>query len=60
YDEIHDSNFEADYDAIFNNLENENLFFSFEIHVKFLLEWTEHIKNMQYDALSKINLELND
>ncbi len=60
YDEIHDSNFEANFDAIFNNLENENLFFSFEILVKFLLEWTKHIKNIQNDALSKIKVELTD
>ena len=60
YDGVHNSNFVANADAIFNNLKNENLFFILEIDVKALVNWTKHIKEMQFDALSKIDLELNE
>ena len=60
FDKAYNSNFEANTDAIFDNLKNENLFFLFEHQVALLIVWTEHIKNMQNDALSKINIELNE
>ena len=53
YDGIHNSNFAANTNSIFNNLKNKNLFFILEIDVKALVNWTKHIKEMQYDALEK-------
>lgn len=58
YDGIYNSDFTANTHAIFSNLKNENLFFILEVDVKALVNWTIHIKEMQYDALSKIDLEL--
>jgi len=59
-DPKHNSNFEANTDAIFNNLKNENSFVLINNEVALLLYWTEEsVKVVQEDALSKIDLELN-
>ena len=60
YDGIYTSNFEANTEAIFNNLKNENLFFILKIDVKSIVNWIKQIKETQYDALSKIDLALNE
>ena len=60
FDTILNSNFQANTDAIFNILKNENLFCLLEGEVALLLFWTEFIKDYQYETLSKIDLELNE
>ncbi len=60
FDTVQKSVFEANTDAIFNNLKNENLFLIFLGDVSLLLYWTEGIKVAQDDALSKIDHELNE
>ena len=52
------SQFEANTEAIFSNLKNENIFFLFEFKVDILLNWTRHIQKLQLAALAKIEEEL--
>lgn len=60
-DPKHNSTFEANTDAIFNNLKNENSFFLINNEVALLLFWTEEgVKAQQDKILAKIDLELNE
>lgn len=57
----HNSIFEANTDAIFNNLMNENSFVLINYEVALLLYWTEEgVKGQQDKILAKIDLELNE
>ena len=61
FDPKHDSTFEANTDAIFNNLKNENSFVLITNEVDLLLFWTEKgVKAQQDKVLAKIGLELNE
>ena len=61
FDPKHNSKFEANTDAIFNNLKNENSFVLSNNEVALLLYWTEEgIKVTQDDILSKIDQELKE
>ena len=61
FDPKHDSTFEANTDAIFNNLKNENSFVFITNEVALLLYWTEKgVKAQQDKILAKIDLELNE
>ncbi|PKA99792.1 hypothetical protein B0O79_3513 [Flavobacteriaceae bacterium MAR_2009_75] len=61
FDPKHDSTFEANTDAIFNNLKNENSFVFITKEVALLLHWTEKgVKAQQDKILAKIDLELNE
>jgi len=61
FDPKHTSTFEANTDAIFNNLKNENSFFFINNEVALLLYWTEEgVKAQQDKILAKIDHELNE
>jgi hypothetical protein len=61
FDPKHNSTFEANTDAIFKNLKNENSFVLINNEVALLLHWTEAgVKAVQDDILEKIDLELNE
>ncbi len=60
FDPKHGSTFEANTDAIFNNLKNENSFVLINNEVALLLHWTkEGVKAQQDKILAKIALELH-
>jgi len=61
FDSKHNSKFEANTDAIFNNLKNENSFLLIAREAALLLYWTEEsVKVTQDDILSKIDQELKE
>ena len=61
FDPKHDSKFEANTNAIFNNLKNENSFVLIRNEAALLLYWTEEsVKVTQNDILSKIDQELKE
>ncbi len=61
FDPKHKSKFEANTDAIFNNLKNENSFLLIANEAALLLYWTEEgVKVTQDDILLKIDQELKE
>ncbi|EAR01523.1 DUF6090 family protein [Maribacter sp. HTCC2170] len=61
FDPKHNSKFEANTDAIFKNLKNENSFLLIAKEAALLLYWTEKgVKAQQDDILSKIDQELKE
>ncbi len=61
FDPKHNSKFEANTDAIFNNLKSENSFLLIAKEAGLLLHWTEKgVKAQQDKILAKIDLELNE
>ena len=61
FDLKHNSRFEANTNAIFNNLKNQNSFLLIAKEASLLLFWTEKgVKAQQDKILAKIDLELNE
>ena len=59
FDPMMTTEFDPDIDAIFNNAKNQNTLIVFQGKVETLLNWTNHIKEMQHGTLKKIESELN-